>query len=66
MIKRVITTLEKNEQEKCQQEQLEEIQNEWSQVALVADHFLCYFFPSLTIFLCIMIFFYSPHVLSNW
>ncbi len=66
MIKRVLKTLEKTEREKYELEQLEEIQNEWSQVALVADHFLCYFFPTLTIFLCIMIFFYSPHVLSNW
>jgi hypothetical protein len=66
MIKRVIRTLEKNEEEKSEQERMEDIQNEWSQVALVADHFFCYFFPILTIFLCIMIFFYSPHVLSNW
>ena len=66
MINQIVRTLENNELEKLNQEELEEIQNEWTQVALVADHFLCYFFPLMTIFLCLMIFFYSPHVLSNW
>ncbi|CAF0756631.1 unnamed protein product [Brachionus calyciflorus] len=62
----IIRTLEKNEKRIHEKAELKEIQGEWSDVALVADHFLCYFFPSMTLIICLTIFLNSPHTFSQW
>ena len=62
----LMVTVEKNEERLNEKEKCEEIQSEWTDVALVSDHFLCYFFPFLTLVTCLFIFLNSPHVFSNW
>jgi hypothetical protein len=66
LVKMLTKTLEQNELKQIEQEEYQKIQDEWSDVALVCDHFLCYFFPFLTFLTCLIIFFNSPHVLTSW
>ena len=58
--------IEKNEIRYLESERREIIRNEWSDVAMILDHFLCYFFSLLTIITCASIFLSSPHTLSSF
>ena len=66
LIKSLLATIDKSEKRLQEKEKLEQIQNDWGDVAKVADHFLCFFFPTITIATCFVIFFNSPHVFSGW
>jgi len=66
LIKKILDVIEINEKRLEETQRLEDIQNEWSNVAKVADHFLCYFFPIFTTVVCSIIFLNSPHALSKW
>lgn len=66
LVKMLTKTLEQNQLRQKEQEEYQKIQDEWSDVALVCDHFLCFFFPFLTFLTCVVIFFNSPHVLTSW
>jgi hypothetical protein len=66
LVRCLLIHIGKNEKRKIEEEYLNQIQSEWTDVALVADHFLCFFFPILTVFVCLMIFFNSPYVLASW
>ena len=59
-------TIESSEKRLKERRSNEIIQDEWSDVAMISDHMLCYFFCLLTIASCILIFFNSPHVLAEW
>ena len=61
-----MNVVEMNEKRLEETQRLEDIQNEWSNVAKVADHFLCYFFPITTIAICLLIFLNSPHAFTQW
>jgi hypothetical protein len=58
--------IEKNEIRYLESERREIIKNEWSDVAMILDHFLCYFFSFLTIITCAAIFLSSPHTISSF
>lgn len=62
----LMSSIESSENRLQERQILEQIQNDWSDVAKVADHFLFYFFPSMTILTCFIIFLNSPHVFSQW
>jgi len=64
IIKVLTRNIENSEQRIMEAEKLQEVKEEWSDVAKVADHFLLYFFPSLTLFTCFFIFYNSPHALG--
>ena len=66
LVKILMKTLEQNQSRQIEDEKFQMIQDEWGDVALVSDHFLCYFFPFLTFFTCFMIFIHSPHVFASW
>lgn len=66
LVQQIMITLHKNEKRQTKKHALEKIENEWADVARVADHFFCYFFPIMTLLICGYIFFKSPYVLSNW
>ena len=66
LIKNLTNTLDKNEERQKEKQRLENIQNEWSDVAMIMDHILCYFFMIMTIIICTFIFFNSPHMLAQW
>ena len=66
LIKKILDVIEMNEKHLEETQRLEDIQNEWSNVAKVADHFLCYFFPITTIAICLLIFLNSPHAFTQW
>lgn len=56
-----------NEQRRSRERHsLEIVYDEWSDVAMIADHILCYFFCVFTLACCFLIFLYSPHVLAEW
>ncbi len=62
----VNSTILKNEQRQDEKILIDRIQGEWQDLALVCDHFLCYFFPLMTLTVCLLIFVNSPHVFSQW
>ena len=62
----VNSTIEKNEKRQDEKALIDKIQGEWQDLALVCDHFLCYFFPFMTLTVCLLIFVNSPHVFSQW
>ena len=62
----VNSTIEKNEKRQDEKALIGKIQGEWQDLALVCDHFLCYFFPFMTLTVCLLIFVNSPHVFSQW
>ena len=66
LIECVLKQINKNEKRLEEKQRLELIQSEWSDVAMIFDHLLCYFFCILTLASCLLIFFNSPHVLSPW
>lgn len=66
VIASLMCSIENSERRLQEKQILEQIQNDWSDVAKVADHFLFYFFPSMTIFTCFIIFFNSPHLFNQW
>jgi nicotinic acetylcholine receptor len=66
LITHITRNLQESDERRREKEHLEDIQDEWSDLALVCDHFLCYFFPLLTVFVCFLIFFNSPHVFYPW
>jgi hypothetical protein len=66
LITHITRNLKENDERRRAKEHLEDIQDEWTDLALVCDHFLCYFFPLLTVCVCFLIFFNSPHVFYPW
>ena len=66
LIKILISSFESKDKMKLEEENMERIQNEWSDVAKVADHFLCYFFPLITVLTTLLVFLNSPHFFSQW
>ena len=66
LVETIMNVVEMNEKRLEETQRLEDIQNEWSNVAKVADHFLCYFFPITTIAICLLIFLNSPHAFTQW
>jgi hypothetical protein len=62
----VNSTILKNEKRQDEKILIDRIQGEWQDLALVCDHFLCYFFPLMTLTVCLLIFVNSPHVFSQW
>lgn len=66
LVGEILKTLHTSELRQKQKQEQETIENEWADVARVADHFFCYFFPIMTLLVCGYIFFKSPYVLSNW
>lgn len=61
LVIKIMETLQKNENRMAEKEIQDNIQSEWSDCALVADHFFCYFFPIMTLLTCFFIFFKSPY-----
>lgn len=59
-------TIESGEKRQRERRLTEIAQDEWSDVAMISDHILCYFFCLLTLASCFLIFFNSPHVLAEW
>jgi hypothetical protein len=59
-------TLNQAQVEKEEREKYEVIQNEWSDVAMIMDHILCYLFFIVTIVSCLVIFTNSPLFFSQW
>jgi hypothetical protein len=66
LIKMIVKTLTKNEHLKEEKEKYEVIQNEWSDVAMILDHILCYLFLVITGVSCFVIFSNSPLFFSEW
>ena len=66
LIKCLLGSIEINEKRLVEKQNLEIITNEWSDVARICDHFLCFFFPIMTIGVCLLIFLNSPYVFSTW
>ena len=66
LVHHVIKQVNNNEKRLEAQERLEIIEREWSDVAMVFDHILCYLFCFITLTSTLLIFTNSPHVLSNW
>lgn len=66
LINMLVKNLLMNEKRTREKEEIDEIKREWTDIALVADHFLCYFFPSMTLIICLTIFLNSPHTFSQW
>ncbi len=66
VIKSLMKSIEDSKRKVLEAQKLEQIQNEWSDVAKVIDHFLFYFFPTLTLSSCIIIFSNSPHMTEPW
>ena len=62
----VTNTIERNERRQCDKVTIDKIKGEWQDLALVCDHFLCYFFPLMTLVVCMLIFVNSPHAFSQW
>ena len=62
----VLKKLDNNERYLIECEKYQYIQSEWTDVAIISDHFLCYFFCIFTVLTCFFIFFESPHIFSNW
>ena len=65
LINTIENAIEKSEIRYLESERREIIKNEWSDVAMILDYFLCYFFSFLTIITCTSIFLSSPHTLSS-
>lgn len=66
LIQNIIHTLDFNDRQREEHKRLEEIADEWSDVARICDHILCYFFFVFTFGCCFLIFFMSPYFLSDW
>lgn len=66
LVNMLVKTLLLNEKRTKEKEEMDEIKREWTDVALIADHFLCYFFPSMTLIICLTIFLNSPHTFAKW
>ena len=66
LVSHVIKQVNNSEQRLEEKEKLEIIEREWSDVAMIFDHILCYLFCFITLTSCLLIFANSPHVLSNW
>jgi hypothetical protein len=66
IVDRISKTLKDNETRREERLLQELIQSEWTDLAMIADNMLCYFFPIMTLFTCLFIFFNSPHTFSQW
>ena len=66
IIQTIKNTIDKSEVRLRESERREIIQNEWSDVAMVLDRLLCYFFSISTLLICFIIFLNSPHSLTEW
>ena len=68
LVKNIVKVIEKNEKTSKEKEILDAIQEEWSDLAMISDHILFYFFSIMTIICCLIIFLNSPHTLplSQW
>lgn len=62
----VSSTIQMNFDKEKEKKRLQVIQNEWSDVAIILDHILCYLFVLITLISCFLIFFNSPNFLSEW
>lgn len=59
-------SINKNNNKQEEKRRLRVIQNEWSDLAIILDQILCYSFVLITLLSCFLIFFNSPHFLSEW
>ena len=66
VIRTIKNTIDKSEKRLRESEKREVIQNEWSDVAMILDRLLCYFFSISTLATCALIFLNSPHSLRSW
>ena len=66
IIKCMMESFECKKIKQCEEKKLADIQNEWSDVAKVVDHLLCYFFPIVTVLTPFLVFINSPHFFSEW
>ena len=66
LIKCLMDRCECKKIKQSEQKKLAAIQNEWSDVAKVVDHLLCYFFPIVTVLTPFLVFINSPHFFSEW
>ena len=66
IIRTIKNTIDKSEIRIRENEKREIIQNEWSDVAMILDRLLCYFFSISTLATCALIFLNSPHSLRSW
>jgi hypothetical protein len=66
IIQTIKNTIEKSEIRLRENEKREIIQNEWSDIAMILDRLLCYFFSVATLAICALIFLNSPHSLRSW
>jgi hypothetical protein len=66
LVDALLNTINTNERRLNDKRTMELIQAEWSDVAMISDHILCYFFCALTLASCFLIFFNSPHALAEW
>ena len=66
IIQTIKNTIDKSEVRLRESERREIIQNEWSDVAMILDRLLCYFFSISTLLICFIIFLNSPHTLTAW
>ena len=62
----VVRTLDTNEKCLLEREKCKHIEDEWTDVAIICDHLLCFFFFIFTICACFLIFMESPHVFASW
>ncbi len=65
LILAVTNTIERKEQLFDEKVLTDQLIGEWMDLALICDHFLCYFFPLMTLIFCFIIFLSSPHVFSH-
>lgn len=66
VIRSIKNTIHKGDLRRLDEERRQIIQNEWSDVAMILDRLLCYFFSISTLVTCALIFLNSPHSLSQW
>jgi hypothetical protein len=58
-------TIKQSEMRLIKMERREIIQNEWSDIAMILDRLLCFFFTVSTILTCLIIFLNSPYIHSK-
>ncbi len=66
LIENIVNTIDYNEKQTLEKKRMEEIADEWSDVARICDQILCYFFVFFTLGSCFFIFLVSPHFWSEW
>jgi hypothetical protein len=66
LVENIVNTMDYNEKQKLEKKRMEEIADEWADVARICDQILCYFFMVFTLGSCFFIFLVSPHFWSEW